>query len=142
MGSENWTDEEFLRYVETHSRTERHMFSLAHAKRLVELAGHDSSGLHSDFIGIDAETADYYITIIRNAGALEAKRQQTALEYARGCVAMADVLYRVTVDPSHCRVCGIHRDVHSHFGHYYFGQVNAGAPARKPTHIPEKEEER
>jgi hypothetical protein len=52
------TDEDFLGYVEFHSRTERHAFSHEHANRLLDLAGEteirgtDNCGLHG-FIGID-----------------------------------------------------------------------------------------
>lgn len=37
--SKEWTDEEFLRYVELHCTTERAGFVAAHVLRLYELAG-------------------------------------------------------------------------------------------------------
>lgn len=37
--AEDWTDEEFLLYVETHSKTERALFQRENVIRLIELAG-------------------------------------------------------------------------------------------------------
>lgn len=37
--SDEWTDEEFLRYVEAHSETPRALFSMAHVNRLLKTAG-------------------------------------------------------------------------------------------------------
>lgn len=37
--SDEWTDEEFLRYVEAHSETERALFSMGHVNRLLKTAG-------------------------------------------------------------------------------------------------------
>lgn len=38
MPNEEWSDEEFLGYVEIHSRTERALFSGAHVLRFLKLA--------------------------------------------------------------------------------------------------------
>lgn len=55
------TDEDFLGYVEFHSRTERHAFSLAHANRLLDLAGENTircaQWAGGDLINIDWSAA-------------------------------------------------------------------------------------
>jgi len=64
--SDGLTDEEFLGYVELHSRTERHLFSKEHAKRLWDLAGRTwTEEWMPAFVGIDAETADRLIARAR-----------------------------------------------------------------------------
>ncbi len=53
-------DEAFLGYVEIHSETERHLFSLEHVRRLLTLAGRDTSAFdcgYPAFLGIDQWTA-------------------------------------------------------------------------------------
>lgn len=57
--SEQWTDEEFLHYFETHSQTERAQFSVSHVVRLLTLAGKSTpkAGVHSGFVSVHYETA-------------------------------------------------------------------------------------
>ncbi len=47
--SEPWTDEEFLGYVDLHSRTELALFHRDHVKRLCELSGAQWVGRMRDF---------------------------------------------------------------------------------------------
>ena len=56
------SDEEFLEYVIVHSQTEKAMFPMAHARRLLEMAGREDEARACDgggFVVIHYPTAKY-----------------------------------------------------------------------------------
>lgn len=68
------TDEQFLSYVEAHSRTERHLFSMEDALRLLRLSG--SATIYTDadcamgmdrFVGIPEVEAERHVRAARKA---------------------------------------------------------------------------
>jgi len=62
--SSEWTDEEFLQYVETHSQTPRALFSDEHVRRLCRLAGREAPQF-SGFLAVHYETAKPLIDAAR-----------------------------------------------------------------------------
>lgn len=49
---EEWSDDEFLRYVLLHRETDQRLFSRVHANRLLQLAGYLTRDMPA-FVGID-----------------------------------------------------------------------------------------
>jgi len=63
-------DEEFLRYFELHSRTERALFSRGHVVRLMQLAFGDkvppgTMKTWPAFVAVRGVSADYYVGLAR-----------------------------------------------------------------------------
>ena len=67
--NETMSDEDFLSYVESHSRTERHAFHKDDVDRLEELAGVNGVSVTTcglpNFFGVDEYEADRLVTLAR-----------------------------------------------------------------------------
>lgn len=64
---EDWSDEEFLGYVDLHSRTERALFHAEHVRRLYKMAGRPApSGLgENEFVAVYHDHAERLIKLAR-----------------------------------------------------------------------------
>jgi hypothetical protein len=62
---DEWTDEQFLSYVELHSTTERHLFSKGHVIRLLALAGREVPPLVSALIAVHHDLAQPMVDAAR-----------------------------------------------------------------------------
>lgn len=68
------TDEEFLRYVLAHSQTEKALFPMAYARRLLELAGRNDEAMGCDgdgFVTIMPPTAESLVNAAKFRLSLE-----------------------------------------------------------------------
>lgn len=66
--NEAMSDEEFLEYVLAHSQTEKAMFPMAHARRLLEMAGREDEARACDgggFVAIHYPTAKTLVDAVR-----------------------------------------------------------------------------
>lgn len=71
--SDDWTDEEFLDYVDLHSRTDLHLFSKEHARRLAKLSGAHVYEPLPEFVHINQWNATKLIAAAKERIAAESK---------------------------------------------------------------------